>query len=216
MPDKLVFTGLFCSSVFKSLLHKAKVTTKFGVMDTTPESTQPASAPHDALFQVSNPDKEVIPCPPLFSEVVQSVWGQPGSLTAPSGLDKKLEELMTLPTVDVPVASLSSSSIISTDIIDGLKSEERKSELAFRKIHQAATWAIKAATSTSFFNRASLIWLHQLQERLPPDGTRLHQDINKLVVATKYSTDASLNAAKFASRALASAVTSHRLFWLHN
>lgn len=75
---------------------------------------------------------------------------------------------------------------------------------------------IKAATSTSFFNTASLIWLHQLQERLPPEETRLHQDINKLVAATEYSADASLNAAKFASRALASSVTSQRLFWLHN
>lgn len=30
-PDRLSFTGLFCPSVFKSLLHKAKVTTNMGV-----------------------------------------------------------------------------------------------------------------------------------------------------------------------------------------
>lgn len=89
-------------------------------------------------------------------------------------------------------------------------------ELTFRKTHQAAARAVKAATSTSFFTTASLLWLRQLQERLPPDDIRLHQDVNKLVAAVEYSADASLNAAKFASRALASAVTSRRMFWLRN
>lgn len=99
---------------------------------------------------------------------------------------------------------------------DGLKSEERKTELGFRKAHQAAAWAIKAATATSFFNRASLIWLRQLQEHLPTTETCIHQDINKIVAATEYSADVSLTAAKYASRALASCVTNRRLFWLRN
>lgn len=88
-------------------------------------------------------------------------------------------------------------------------------EVSFRKTHQVAAWPIKAATSGSFFNRTSLIWLRQLQERLPPDDTRLYHNINKLVAATEYSADTSLDAAKFASHALASlAVTSRRLLWL--
>lgn len=66
LPDKPVFTGLFRSSIFKSLLHKAKVTTQFGVTPSTSVSDKPSTAPHDALFQVSKPEKEVIPCPSLF------------------------------------------------------------------------------------------------------------------------------------------------------
>lgn len=92
--------------------------------------------------------------------------------------------------------------------------ENRNAEVALRKTHQAAAWTIRATTLTLFFSRASLIWLCQLQEWLPPDDTRLHQDINKLVAATEYLADASLDAAKFASRALLSAVTSRRLLWL--
>lgn len=219
-PEKPAFTNLFCPSIFKSLLHKAKIATKFGIAGVPADTADQSSDPHDTLFQVSKPDHDVIPCPPLFADVVKSAFGQPGSLTAPSGLDKclyaaasELEEVLAMPSVDPPVATLSSSSLMTSDM-DGLKAEDRKMELGFRKAHQAAAWAIKAATATSFFNRASLIWLRQLQERLPPADTRLHQDINKLVAATEYLADASLTAAKFASWAMAAAVTNRRLFWL--
>lgn len=42
----------------------------------------------------------------------------------------------------------------------------------------------------------------------------MHHDINKIIAATEYSADASLNSVKFASRALAASITSRRLFWL--
>lgn len=61
-----------------------------------------------------------------------------------------------------------------------------------------------------------MLWLCQLQETLPPDDTRLHQDVNKLVTAAEYSAYASFNAAKFASHTLSSSVTSRRMFWLRN
>lgn len=155
--------------------------------------------------------------------MIQIPWSQPGSLTIPSSQDRKLyctapnlEDLLALTSVDQPVAALSSALLISTDSLDGLKAEDRRAELAFHKSHQAVAWAIKTATATSFFYRASLIWLKQLQEQLPPEETRLHQDINKIIAATEYSADASLNSVKFASQALASTVTSKRLFWLHH
>lgn len=115
-----------------------------------------------------------------------------------------LDELLQLPSVDVPsvdmpVASLTSSVVISDDILEGLRMEDRKAEMSLRKTHQTTAWAIRAASSTSFFNRVSLIWLRQLQERLPPDEACLHQDINKLVAITEYSMDASLDVVKFAS-----------------
>lgn len=84
-------------------------------------------------------------------------------------------------------------SLVSVDSLDGLKSDDRRAELAFQKTHQAAAWAIKMVTATFFFTTASLIWLRQLQDRLPPDDIRLHQDINKIVALTEYSADASLN-----------------------
>lgn len=222
-PEKPAFTGLFRPSVFKSLLHKAKITTQFGLITNPSEGAKATPAPHDALFRLSKPENEAIPCPPLFADVVQSAFTQPGSLTAPSGLDKRLycaaselEDILALPSVDAPVASLASTSLVSTDVLDGLKSDERKTELGYRKAHQAAAWTIKAATATSFFNRASLIWLRQLQERLPTSDTRIHQDINKIVAATEYSADASLTAAKFAARTMASCITNRRLFWLRH
>lgn len=68
--------------------------------------------------------------------------------------------------------------------------------------------------SASFFNCANLIWLRQLHDRLLPDEIHIQQDINKMVAAVEYSADASLDAAKFAAKAMASMVTSRRLLWL--
>lgn len=56
------------------------------------------------------------------------------------------------------------------------------------------------------------MWL-KLQARLTPKDVRLHQDVNKLVAALEFSADATLAAAKFASRAIATTVTSRRLLW---
>lgn len=121
--------------------------------------------------------------------------------------------MLQLPSVDAPVVQLTSSSVLTNNVADGLRTEDRKAEI-LRKNHQSAAWAIKAATLASFFNRASLIWLHQLQDRLPPEDKWLHQDINKLVAAAEYWADVSLDAAKFTSRALTATVESCRLLWL--
>lgn len=80
------------------------------------------------------------------------------------------------------------------------------------KGHQSSAWAVRAASSASFFNRAALRWLKQ--RRFPPTDTRSHQDINKVKAAIEYSADASLDAARFASKSIASSVTMRRLLWL--
>lgn len=126
---------------FKSLLHKAKVTTNIVVSDDQ-SIQQGASHPHDELFTVPKTEQEFIPCPQLFMEVVQRPWVQPSSLLAPNGHDKKLycsapnfQGLLHLPSVDAPVASLTSSTVLSNEVADGLRTEDRKAELAFRKTH---------------------------------------------------------------------------------
>lgn len=156
-------TRLFQPSLFKSLLHKAKVSTNLISSDGQPESSK-ASRPHEGLFKVLRAEKDFIPCPQLFSKVVQRPWGVPGSLAAPNTLDKKLycsapnlQELLHLPSIDAPVAQLTSSLIFSNDVADCLRSEDRQTELVLRKNHQAAAWAIKAATLALFFSRASII-----------------------------------------------------------
>lgn len=165
-PDTPAFTGLFRPTLFKSLLHKARLTTNLRAAPEPAASSQPKAGPHDALFKTVNQEKDFIPCPQLFTEVLQTPWGQLGSLTTPSNQDKKpycaapeLEALLELLSVDPPVASLASPSVISLDPLDGLKSKDRQAELALCKSHRAVAWAIKTATATSFFNRASLIWL---------------------------------------------------------
>lgn len=76
--DRPPMTRLFRPSLFKSLLHKAKVSTNLDTSDGQPEFSD-ASRPHDGLFTVPRAEKGFIPCPQLFSEVVQCPWGVPSS-----------------------------------------------------------------------------------------------------------------------------------------
>ncbi|XP_039185082.1 sodium/potassium-transporting ATPase subunit beta-1-interacting protein 1 isoform X1 [Crotalus tigris] len=50
---------------------------------------------------------------------------------------------------------------------EALKAEEKRFEFSLRRAHQPSAWAIKAATSSSFFARSSIMWLHQAL--IPPD-----------------------------------------------
>lgn len=80
--------------------------------------------------------------------------------------------------------------------------------------HQAVVWVVRASMTTSFFNWTSLLWLRQLQERIPMTNIRAQQDVNKLVAAIQFLADATLNAARFASKSMASSVAMHCLLWL--
>lgn len=94
-----------------------------------------------------------------------------------------------------------------------LKPEDKKADLTLQQGHQAAAWAVRASTAVSFFTRSSLFWLQQLQERIPATCSRAHQDLNKIVAAIQFSSDAILSITRFASQAMAS-VASCRLLWL--
>ncbi|XP_070806291.1 uncharacterized protein [Pituophis catenifer annectens] len=216
-PQPKAFTRLFRPALFKSLLFKAKASAQLG---TDPATKESALDPSKLLFSELTAEIEEIPSPKLFQDVVQRQWVQLGASPSPSLVDKTFYnmaqdfmETLDPPTVDDPVVALAPSTLLSND--DALKPEDKRGEYALRNMHQAAAWAIKASTAASFFNRASLLWLRQMQARVPPSDLHLHQDINKLIAAMEFSADATLDTAKFASRAISSSVVARRLLWLH-
>uniref|UniRef100_A0A2D4HWM5 Uncharacterized protein n=1 Tax=Micrurus lemniscatus lemniscatus TaxID=129467 RepID=A0A2D4HWM5_MICLE len=120
--------------------------------------------------------------------MVQRQWVQPGTYPNPSESDKRyynvvtdLTEVLQLPMVDGPLTALTSSTFLSQDTVDTLKTEDRRAELTLHRAHQVVAWAVKATTTASFFNRVSLLWLRQMQARAPCDDQRFHQDINKVI-----------------------------------
>ncbi|KAK9404128.1 ZZ-type zinc finger-containing protein 3 [Crotalus adamanteus] len=82
------------------------------------------------------------------------------------------------------------------DMAEPLKAEDKKFESAFCRSHQALAWAVKASTSLAAFAQASIIWLRELQDLLPPDQVRAHQNLGKLVATSQYMADASHHAAR--------------------
>ncbi|XP_013922807.1 PREDICTED: protein VPRBP-like [Thamnophis sirtalis] len=93
-----------------------------------------------------------------------------------------------VPPMDATVAALASASTMVTgDISNCLKAEDRRAELVMRKTFQAISWAIKVAAAASFFKRSTLLWLEQIRDRTPASDMRLQQDIIKLMAATQFS-----------------------------
>lgn len=221
-PDQPAFIGLFRPQLFRSLLHKALAVTGLG--NSTSASTDPQPAgPSQAtsLFIEPAVEPDLIPAPKLFTDVVQRQWNLPGSGPVPNGLDKRLYQLapalsnlLQIPPVDGPVAALASSSRVTGSPEDYLKPEDKRAEKTLIKSHLSAAWAVRTSTSASFFNRAALLWIKQLQDRLPPSDTRTHQDLNKIAAALEYSADATLNSARFAAKSIGATISSRRLLWL--
>ncbi|XP_032090012.1 uncharacterized protein LOC116519995 [Thamnophis elegans] len=203
------FVGLFTPALFKTLLQKAKAAAGIGG---DPADLNPASSnPNNLLFSQPNTEKEEIPCPKFFLDVVQRQWIQPGTSKSPCGYDKQLYNVasdfvaaLEMPTVDEP---------ISRDVT-GLGPEDKRVEQMLSRGHSIAGWGIRSAMAASFFNRTSLLWLKQMQARIPATDLQTHEDINNLIAAAEYSADATLNAVKFASRAIGFSVTARRMVWL--
>lgn len=108
--------------------------------------------PSELLFSEPTTQNEEILSSRLFLDVVQRQWVQPGAYPPLSGSDNNfynvapcLTEALQAPTIDISVAALASSTIMSSEM------EDRKAELMLRKAHQAAAWAVKATTADSFF-----------------------------------------------------------------
>uniref|UniRef100_A0A2D4PTA0 Lamina-associated polypeptide 2 alpha C-terminal domain-containing protein n=1 Tax=Micrurus surinamensis TaxID=129470 RepID=A0A2D4PTA0_MICSU len=157
----------------------------------------------------------------MFPTLLDNQWASASASSAPTSYDKKFynmapeyEEYLNTHDVDDPVVALASSSQVHTDSDEALKPEEKRLEITLKRGHQANAWAIRTATSASFFNRASLRWLRQLKQSIPNSNLRAHRDMAKIKAAMEFSADATFNAVKFSARAMASQVAARRLLWL--
>lgn len=130
-------------------------------------------------------------------------------------VDKDMAQILLTPTVDALVAALYTLANLPGVPEDALKPKDKRVDLTLQRGHQAAAWAVKASTTTSFFIRSCLLWLQNLQQCIPIADIRAHQNLNKVVVAVRFTSDATLTSAKFAARVMSSSVAACRLFWLH-
>lgn len=219
-PDQTTFVGLFKPQLFLSLLHKAKTTTGLRLAHQAPKLGEEA-IPAVPLFEEPAFEGEEIPGPKLFWDLLQRQWSSPASGPNPNGLDRHLynlaqdtSTLLQVPTVDPPVAAPSAPSNLTSPPEDSLHPEDKHLEHSLVKAHQATAWSVKSAMAASFFNRASILWLRQLQDRLPISDTCSQHDINKVLAVLEYSADATLNTSRFAAKAIGSAVAARQLLWL--
>lgn len=110
-PEQPASSGLFPLALFKSLLFKAH--NAVGLANPAPASEGRLSTTQDPLFVEHTPKLDVVPAPQLFLDNVRCQWSAPASGPMPSSVDKKyfnvapeLSSLLTVPSVDGPVAAL--------------------------------------------------------------------------------------------------------------
>lgn len=115
--------------------------------------------------------------------------------------------------MDSPVVALFAPPVLTGPPEETLHPEDKRAEQALVKAHQSAAWAIKASSAASFFQ---LLWLKQLQDRLPPSNTRSQQDLNKIEAVLESVADATLDCSRFAAKAIGSSISTRRMLWLHH
>lgn len=85
--------------------------------------------------------------------------------------------------------------------------------MAARKAFAASAAALRASLAGSLFNRAAVLWIQQMLKNyeLPPEGK---SDMQKLLAATSFVADASVDATQQSARATAAAMEVRRSIWL--
>ncbi|XP_070607583.1 uncharacterized protein [Erythrolamprus reginae] len=197
---------IFPSQLFKSLLLKARIST--GLAAQEKQATTSNDPPEENL--------------PYFTEEQEdNEWDFPASGLNPTTKDKKLyklsssyEDLLSFPKPDEPVKILHSAAAVPGEAEEVLRPEDKRIEQMLKRGFTADSWAIKSSAAASFFSRAMLLWLRQLQQHIPPDDLRGQQDFNKVFAAAQYVADATLQSTRFAAKSIAASTTARRLLWL--
>lgn len=155
------------------MLFKASNAAQLG---TSLVGNEPSASSHEVqnpLFLEPTKPVDAIPAPRLFLDVIQHQWTSPGTAPAPSSSDRRffnlvpeMATLLQVPSVDPSKATLLPNSAILGNPEEGLWPEDRRSDQVLKRVHQGAAWAIQSATTVSFFNRATLFWQRQCQNKL--------------------------------------------------
>lgn len=160
--------------------------------------------------QVTSP--RVFPLPIFFERQLKAEWRKPASnKQCPSSVRR----LYNLPLVDAPVLDLQSSGILTEDGQGSIRDAwDKKIEVALQHAHEATSMAVKACATASIVSRASIIWGWKMLELLPESETRLVEGATRMLKASEFAADATLDGMIFASRAQASSVVARRGLWL--
>lgn len=91
---------------------------------------------------------------------------------------------------------------------------DKKIEIALRHSHEATALVIKVCAVASIVTRESIMWGRKILELLPESESRLIEGASRLLKASSFAADATLDGMIFASRAMVSSVVARRGLWL--
>ncbi|XP_070592839.1 uncharacterized protein [Erythrolamprus reginae] len=217
-PALPISAALFPAELFSTILLKARSTAG---LTAPPTQAQPSASQVETLWNPYTEEQDIIPAPPLFVETITKQCLNPAAGPAPSNLEKRffnvapeLASFLEPPAIDFSVLALHSSENLPGKEEDLLKGEDRKIDQLLQKSHQSAAWAIKGATTSSFFARSMLIYIRQLQEQIPASDISAQQSLNKMFATCQLLADTTLYTSRFAAKTMASSIAARRMTWL--
>lgn len=192
--------------------------------DSRPSMTNPRNKTKGSkeFLPTQSVSPKVFPFPEFFERQIKAEWQKPSANKQFPSLAKKLydlppfaNEMLQVPLVDAPVVDLQSPGLLSEDGQGSVRDNlDKRVDTALRRTHEAIAMTIKASVTTSMVCRAAIVWARKLLQLLPENNRRVLEGATRLLKAASFSSDASLDAATFASRAMASSAVARRGIWL--
>lgn len=110
---------------------------------------------------------------------------------------------------------MQSSCLVSQDGHDSLRDNwDRRVEQDLRRVYDTASMTIRSSAAASIVARASIVWTKKLLDLIPQSDSRLQEGLSRLLNATSFLADATLDSLVFTSRSMAASVHARRALWL--
>lgn len=123
--------------------------------------------------------------------------------------------MLQVPLADAPITVLQFSGLLSEDEQGGVHNNlDKHIDVSLKGTHEPMAMAIKASAIASIVSRASIVWLHKLAQLISEGDKRALEGTNRALKAASFTTNATLDALTFCSRAMSSAAVARRGIWL--
>lgn len=221
--DDMGENRMFPIEFFPKLLGKAVQTLNLSPPEKEPSVENKQSKKASKFLPAKTRNKNLtIPLPESFKEIIENEWKEPSRpRRAPRTISKLYsmqEDAMTMlsvPTVDQPVAALASSAIIPSEREGGPKDPcDRRVEAALKRGFETSSLALRATTANSVIARAMMAWIEELENSREKMSRTMRNSLRKISMAAAFTADSSLDTMQFIAKSLASNVAARRSVWL--
>lgn len=215
------FDRLCPTDLYHRVMAKAAKAIDLPVPESTPQSASLSS--RAKTYPQGPPKPPQIPFPEALNQLLTSEWVSPAHARSNKVIDKLyslpeqgMKRLKT-PSVDAPVAAVSSATVLPSEGESGPKDGvDRRVESTLKKNFEATSQAFRASVASSIFSRATFVWSEELAKSEPTLSKRSKCTLKKMALASAAAADCAYDAMQLVARSMGLSVMARRHIWLRN